>query len=149
MTDHGQGAEQFEDASEPVEETTEDDLVAEEKPSEFSGGEGTVALAGIILVVVWLIFDVIADQYSLATVAIVLGAAAAILPRINRDSVAKVMPLAVAMKVIGYALLLVGIVEIVTDIETDSYDSLMGVIGALAAYAAYAFAVVGARSIET
>ncbi len=97
MTDYGQGAE----PSEPEEQQTpgtDDDPAGDnteasvaEASVAFSSGEGMVALAGIILVGVWLIFEVIAREYSMTTVAVVLGAAAAIIPRMNPDSVAKIM----------------------------------------------------------
>jgi len=160
MTDYGQGAE----PSEPEEQQTpgtDDDpagdnteaSVAEASVAEasvaFSSGEGMVALAGIILVGVWLIFEVIAREYSMTTLAVVLGAAAAIIPRMNPDSVAKIMSVSAVMKALGYALLLVGVIEVVTDIRIGIYDTPMAVLGALIAYGAYGLAFVGARQIET
>ena len=108
-----------------------------------------VALAGIILIGVWLIFEVITRQYSMTILAIVLGAAAAIIPRMNPESVAKIMPVPAAMKTLGYALVLVGIIEVVTDVRIGIYDTPMAVLGALIAYGAYGLALVGARQIET
>jgi hypothetical protein len=117
--------------------------------ADFSSGEGMVALAGIILVGVWLLFEVITRQYSLTTMAVVRGAAAAIIPRMNPESVSKIMPIPVVMKILGFALVLVGVIEVVTDIRIGIYDSPMSILGALIAYAAYALAFVGAKQIET
>jgi len=156
MTDYGQGAEPFdpgEHETPELDETVTDDGLVTEDTSEvsgadFSSGEGMIALAGIILVGVWLLFEVITRQYSLTTLAVVLGAAAAIIPRMNPESVAKIMPVPMVMKALGYALVLVGVIEVVTDIRIGIYDSPMSVLGALIAYAAYALAFVGAKQIE-
>lgn len=152
MTDYGQGAEPLEpgehETPEP-DETMAEASEAEASEANFSSGEGMVALAGIILIGVWLIFEVITRQYSMTTLAIVLGAAAAIIPRMNPESVAKIMTVPAAMKALGYALVLVGIIEVVTDIRIGIYDTPMAVLGALIAYGAYGLAFVGARQIET
>ena len=115
----------------------------------FSSGEGMVAFGGILVLLVWLIFEVITDDYSIATLAIVLGSVAAILPRVNRDAVGKVASLPVLMKVTGYLLAITGVTEVILDIESGIFDEFLTVIAALAAYAGYALAFLGARSIET
>ena len=152
MTDYGQGDEPWEpgdhETPEPDEIVTDDGLVTADI-ADFSSGEGMVALAGIILVGVWLLFEVITRQYSLTTLAVVLGAAAALVPRMNPESVSKIIPIPVIMKILGFALVLVGVIEVVTDIRIGIYDSPMSVLGALIAYAAYALAFVGAKQIET
>ena len=162
MTDYGQGAEPLEPGDhqtpEPDEIVTEDALVtedtaeasvAEASSADFSSGEGMVALAGLIIIGVWLIFEVLTRQYSLTTFAIVLGAGAALIPRMSPEAVAKIMPVPAVMKVLGYALVLVGVIEVVTDIRIGIYDSPMAVLGALIAYGAYGLAFMGARQIET
>ncbi len=52
-----------------------DPIPEEESPEEadFTSGEGLVALAGIIILAVWIIFEVIAKDYSVTTLAIVLA----------------------------------------------------------------------------
>ncbi len=147
MTDYGQGAEPLEPGDHETPEP--DETVAEASVSDFSSGEGMVAFAGIILIGVWLIFEVITRQYSMTTLAIVLGAAAAIIPRMNPESVAKIMTVPAVMKALGYALALVGIIEVITDIRIGIYDTPMAVLGALIAYGAYGLAFMGARQIET
>ena len=78
-----------------------------------------------------------------------LALLAVVLPRIKREEVKKIQQLPILMKVIGYGLVAVGIVEVIDDISYGVYDSIFGVIGALLAYAAYVMAFMGARSIET
>jgi hypothetical protein len=132
-----------------VTEDTAEASVAEASVADFSSGEGMVALAGLIIIGVWLIFEVLTRQYSLTTFAIVLGAGAALIPRMSPEAVAKIMPVPAVMKVLGYTLVLVGVIEVVTDIRIGIYDSPMAVLGALIAYGAYGLAFMGARQIET
>lgn len=116
--------------------------------SDFSGGEGMVAVAGLILIAVWLLFEVILSEYFVPTTAIVFAVAAAALPRLNRDSVEKVHRLNVLMKILGYGLAVIGLTEIIFDLREGGLEDLVTVIGALGAYVAYVMAFLGARSIE-
>lgn len=118
-------------------------------PSQFSSGERTVALAGILLLLVWLIFEVIAADYFVSTVGVILAITAIVVPRLNPEDVEKVHRVNVVMKVVGYGIALNGVTEIIDDIRFDAYDEFTAVIGAFAAYAAYAMAFFGARSIKT
>ena len=52
------------------------------------------------------------------------------------------------MKLVGWALVLVGIVEVIIDVRFNAYEDFASIIGALAAYAGYAMAFVGARQIS-
>ncbi len=115
----------------------------------FSSGEGMVAFGGILVLLVWLIFEVFTDDYSVATLAVVLAIVAAVLPRVNRESVEKIASLPVMMKVTGYLLAITGLTEIIFDIEAGVFDGFLTVLAALVAYAGYAVAFLGARSIET
>jgi hypothetical protein len=121
----------------------------ESATTDFTSGEGMVALAGIVILAVWIIFDVIVQDYGVTTLAIVLALLAAVLPRMKREDVEKIQRLPILMKVIGYGLVAVGIVEVINDISHGFYNNALGVIGALVAYAAYAMAFMGARSIKT
>jgi hypothetical protein len=145
MTDHEQGPESAEPAAEAAEEAS----VVTSALGDFSTGEGMVAIGGIIILVVWLLFEVILEEYGVPHIAILLAAGAAILPRLNRDTVEKVMSLPSLMKVIGYGLAIVGVIEIVEDLRNEilSTDAAT-VIAALAAYAGYAVAFIGARSVK-
>ncbi len=116
---------------------------------DFSSGEGMVALAGMILLGVWLIFDVILDDFDVVSIELLLAVVAVLVPRLNRDSVEKVNTVPVIMKVTGYAIAIVGAFFIVEAIEEGFYEDALTIIGALASYAAYAVAFLGARSINT
>lgn len=115
---------------------------------DFTSGEGLVAFAGLILLAVWLIFDLIVDNYDMDNVIAVIAAAGAVLPRMNRQNLEKIHPLPVLMKVVGWALVAFGLVEVILDIRFGVYDDFGVVIAALISYAAYAMAYMGARQIE-
>ena len=131
----------------------EPETVAEEESSDdandFTSGEGLVALGGIVILAIWIIFDVIVDEISLGTLTIMLALIAAVLPRMKREDVEKVQRLPILMKVIGYGLAIVGIIQVISDIEASRFDSIFAVVGLLGTYAAYAMAFMGASSIKT
>lgn len=116
--------------------------------SDFSSGEGMVALAGMIMLGVWLIFDVFLDEFGLAAIELLLATAAVIVPRLNRDKVETVNTIPVIMKVTGYAIAIIGAFFVIEAIEEGFYSDALTIIGALITYAAYAVAFLGARSIE-
>ncbi len=122
---------------------------AEGSSSDFSSGEGMVALAGMILLGVWLIFDVFLDEFGLASTELLLAVVAVAVPRMNRDVVEKVNTVPVIMKVTGYAIALVGAFFIIEAIEEGFYDGALTIVAALVSYGAYAVAFLGARSIST
>ena len=116
---------------------------------DFTSDQGMVALGGLILIAVWLIFDVIIEEYGVPRATLLLAATAVILPRLNRESVATVLPLPILMKMIGYGLGLLGVFVIVEEVVGGVLGRDAGtIIGALLAYAGYVVAFMGARSIE-
>lgn len=117
--------------------------------SDFSSGEGMVAMAGLILLANFLIFELIMAEYFISYPLLLLAVGAAILPRLRRESVEAFHPLGHIMKVIGYSIVILGVFEILDDIRFDGYDEAAAIIGALVAYAGYAVAFLGARSIKT
>lgn len=150
MTDHEQGMHPNEpestqpEVSDPTEDATAN-LVGD-----FSTGEGMVTLAGIILLAVWLIFEVITDDYSISTLEFILASGAVILPRLDRDKVESYLSLGRIMKLIGYVLALIGVVEIVFALETSAFSDIGGMtlFAVLLTYAAYVVAFLGARQIK-
>lgn len=139
----------FEPTPPPGMSTEEHDEAAVlEGAGDFTSGEGLVAFAGIVIIAVWVIFDVIIDNYGMDNTVAVLAATAAILPRLDRMTVEKVLPLPILMKVVGYALVMFGVVELVLDLRFGVLDDLGTVVAALGTYAAYVMAFVGARQIE-
>lgn len=115
----------------------------------FSTGEGMVAFAGMVLIAVWLIFEVITDDYSLTTTAVVLAVLVAIAPRMP-EATESMVRVPVLMKASGILLGIVGAIDVIADIETGLFDAGgITIVAALISYAAYAMAFLGARSINT
>lgn len=146
MTDEQYGMDPVEESAVPV----ESEAAVTDRPGDFTSGEGLVALAGIVLIVDWLIFGVLASDYWVAWLALVPAIGAALLPRLDRASVERFHPLASSMKVLGYVIAIVGVLTIIEDIRFAEgvFDEVLGVIGALAAYAGFALAFIGARQIR-
>ncbi|MDX1469232.1 MAG: hypothetical protein R3258_07815 [Acidimicrobiia bacterium] len=101
---------------------------------DFSTGEGLITLGAMILLGVWLIFDVITDDYGLSILTVVLAAAAVILPRLKSEAVEAYHTLGMTMKALGWALALTGAVEIIADLEAGIFSSdattiIAGVLG--------------------
>jgi hypothetical protein len=142
----GEGTEGASQPPEP-EQTREGPLAATGEM--FSSGEGMVAFGAILILLSYVIFEVFLDEYSITTVAIVLAIVAAVLPRLNRESVEKIASLPVLMKAVGYLIAIAGLTEIIFDVESAIFEGVPTVIAALAAYGGYALAFLGARAIET
>jgi len=126
-----------------------DDAKVLEGAGDFTSGEGLVVFAAMVLLAVWLIFDIIVNEYGMDNLVPVLATVAILLPRLDRAKVERVLPLPMLMKLTGYAIALIGIVEVIIDVRFGAYEDFAGIIGALAAYAGYAMAFVGARQIST
>lgn len=125
-----------------------DDRGVLEGAGDFTSGEGLVALAGWVLIGIWVIFDVFLDDYGIATLTLLFAALVVMAPRMP-DKVAKVHPVPVVMKVAGYALALIGVVAVVEAVEEGFFEEAATIIAALLEYAAFAAAFIGARQIKT
>lgn len=130
----------------PAEESDHEAALA--GAGDFTSGEGLVAFAGMVVLAVWVVFDFIVDNYAMSNTAALVAAAAVLLPRVDRDKVARFHPLPILMKVVGYALVGLGVIEILLDLRFGVLDDFGVVIAALISYAGYAMAFVGARQIE-
>lgn len=146
MTDETRGVDPYEEPPPPDEH---DQAAMLEGEGDFTSGEGLVSFAGMVLLAVWLIFDIVVNAYGMDNLIPVLAAVAVMAPRLDRSAVERVLPLPLVMKLTGWALVLIGIVEIIIDVRFNAYQDFAAVIGALAAYAGYAMAFVGARQIPT
>lgn len=144
MTDESHGMDPVGEP-EPVEER---DSAALEGAGDFTSGEGLVAFAGIVLLAVWVIFDLILDTYGMNDLVPVVATVALILPRLDQANVEKVRPLPILMKVTGWALVFLGVVELLLDVRIGFYGHIGGIIGALVAYAGFVMAFIGARQIK-
>jgi hypothetical protein len=126
-----------------------DDPAILEGAGDFTSGEGLVAFAGMVLLAVWVIFDIIVNEYGMDNLVPVLAFVAILLPRLDRATVERVLPLPLAMKLTGWAIVLIGVVEVIIDVRFNAYEDLASILGALGAYAGYAMAFVGVRQIST
>jgi len=125
-----------------------DDAAAVAGAGEFTTGEGLVSFAGIVLLAIWLIFDVFLDDWEVTIVELLLATTVVLIPRLNRATVERVHPVAVIMKVTGYVLAIVGVFYVIEAIESGFYDNASTIIAALINYAAYVMAFLGARQIK-
>ena len=150
MTDESRDRDPNEGSPPPRPSTDDhDDAAVLEGAGDFTSGEGLVAFAGMVLLAVWVIFDIIVDEYGMDNLVPVLATVAILLPRLDRAKVERLLPLPMAMKLTGWAIVLIGIVEVIIDVRFNAYEDFAGIIGALGAYAGYAMAFVGARQIST
>ncbi|HJQ76263.1 MAG TPA: hypothetical protein VJ948_03265 [Acidimicrobiia bacterium] len=125
-----------------------DDSSVMEGAGDFTSGEGLVAFAGMVLLAIWLIFDVFLDEYGIGLVTFLLAVLIVLAPRLKSDAVTALHPLPVVMKAVGYTLALIGAYDVIGAIEEGFYDDALTVVAALASYAAFAMAFVGARQIK-
>jgi hypothetical protein len=110
------------------------------------GGLDLVTIGALVVLASWLIFDVITDDYPMATVAVALALIIAVLPRFDSGAITAFAPVPAFLKLAGYSLALIGAVEILTDIENSFFDwGGASIFGALVAWAGYVIAFVGAR----
>lgn len=150
MTDESHGSEPDRDLTPPpgMPPQEHDDASVVEGAGDFTSGEGLVTLAGMILLAIWVIFDVFLDEYGVGVLTLLLATLVVIAPRMSRQSVEKVLPLPVIIKVAGYTLALIGAIAVIAALESGFYDDALTIIGALAEYAAFAMAFIGARQID-
>lgn len=135
----------------PVEEPAaveQDEGAVLQGAGDFTSGEGLVAFAGMILIAIWIIFDVFLDEYGVGVLTLLLAALVVMAPRMSRETVEKVLPLPVIIKVAGYTLALIGAIAVIAALESGFYDDALTIIAALAQYAAFAMAFIGARQIK-
>jgi hypothetical protein len=150
MTDETPGTGPAEGNPEDPTPAAEHDMAAvTQGAGDFTSGEGLVAFAGIVVIAAWIIFLVILDEYGIAWVLLLLSFAAALLPRLNREQVEKVLPLPTLMKVIGYAIALLAAFNLVEDLRFGILDNVADILAGLMTYAAGAMAFLGARQIQT
>jgi hypothetical protein len=115
---------------------------------DFTSGEGLVAFAGMVILAVWLIFDVFLDDYGVATLTLLLATLVVFTPRMDPAHVAKVLPVAVIMKTVGYTFALIGVFEVIEAVEEGFFEGAATIIAALVEYAAFVMAFIGARQIK-
>jgi hypothetical protein len=153
MTDESHGMDPIEEPAAQPEETrpveAHDEASVLAGAGDFTSGEGLVAFAGIVLLLLWLIFDVLLDDYGLGDITVLIAFVVVIIPRLNPDSVARVMPVAVVMKTLGYVLAILGAITFIGHMEDGFFEGFSSIIAALISYAGFVMAFIGARQIKT
>ncbi len=115
-------------------------------PLQDTSAENLISLAALLVAGSWLIFEVIADEYFVTTVAVAIALLILVLPRIDARAITEIAPVYAFLQLSGYALAAVGVVEIIDEIQGGILDAGgTSIIGALVAYAGYVLAFFGAR----
>ncbi len=123
--------------------------MAEETPSRGSApksGVALVRLGAMLLLAVFVVFEIIASEYYVANVGLVAALAVVALPSLAKSTFDRMSNS--FMKIAGYVIAFSGVIELLDDIRFDVLDEFMAIVGALIAYAAYAMAFIGARGIQ-
>lgn len=141
------------EASEPLGATpapaTEGTATTESKDL-FSSSEGMVSFGGGLLIVAYLLFGLILNDYWVDWIALLFAVFAVLIPRANRHFIEKFAPMNAVMKALGYTIGIIGIFAVTANIRfaSSQLDDFTEILGALVAYAGYVLAYLGARSIE-
>lgn len=119
-------------------------------PTEATNDAGVALVwigAGLVLAS-WLIFEIIIGEYFVTNTSVVLAASLIVLPRIAPKAVRAMAPLWSFVKLLGYGLVLSGLVEFLDDIRFEGLEDFVSILGALVAYAGYVVVFFGARAIN-
>ena len=100
------------------------------------------------LIVIYLIFDLLLDDWGMGLVTLMLAVTAVIVPRLKHETVEQFARASVILKVIGYGFGLILVFDILGVIDNGFPSGAMSVIGALVTLAALAVGFVGARQID-
>jgi len=115
----------------------------------FSTPEGMVALGGIIILLGWLIFDFFMSDFGPNDVALILSVAVVLLFFDKAGLLEKLAPRPAITKILGYAIALFGLIQLLYVLRyASSYNTAGEIIGAIVIFAGYAIAFLGARSIK-
>lgn len=127
-----------------------DDAKAAFNRAGFSAPSGMVALAGLILIGVEVIFGLILEEYYINW-AVLLAAIAAVIIFYGKGAYDRVGPSGDLLKLTGYVLAALGAFVLVYDLRyaSSNLDDLPEIIAALFTYGAFVLAFLGARSIKT
>lgn len=119
--------------------------------SQFSTGEGMVAVAGWLLIAEYVIFGLLMNQFWVSWLMLIPAIAVVVLPRLREPFTNKIAPLPTVIKVLGYMIALIGVLWLIEDIRfaSSAYDDIWDILGSLVLYGAAALAFLGARAIKT
>ena len=118
-------------------------------PIAEQSGDTLVMWGAMAVLAVWVVFEVIAEEYFVSTLATALAIFLVVIPRIDADAIKNLGRPAAVAKLGGYLLAITGVVELVGDIRNNIFDrGAAAIIAALIVYAAFALTFLGARKIE-
>jgi hypothetical protein len=146
MTTEPPGAPDPTPAQEPV-ATTPVAPQAASSPLSSMSGERMVMIAGVVVVGVFLIFGLIADEWYPPFESVVVGSFAILLPLLGPEPVGSRISTGTLMTVAGYWLAIAGLWDFIGDIRFG-WGGAEDVIASLLLAAAAAIAFLGARSIK-
>lgn len=115
----------------------------------FSTPAGMVALAGLIILGVEVLFGVVFDEYS-NTYALLALAIAAVVVFYGKGAYDRIAPSAVLLKLIGMVMAGVILFILIWNLRyaSSAYDEFVDILGSLFVYAAGVLAFLGARAIK-
>jgi hypothetical protein len=111
-------------------------------------GETLVMIAGIIVVGVFVIFGLIANEWYPPFESVVVGSFAILLPLIGAEPIGSGISSKTLVKLAGFWLAIAGLWDFIGDIRFG-WDGAAEVIGSLVLAGAAGLAFFGARSIKT
>ncbi len=113
----------------------------------LGSGERLVALGAGLVVVDYLLFDLILEEYAFFTGTLLVAAAAlfSVWVRHARSGASWPVPYPWTLKVLGYTAGFLGLVELLTDLRGGFLDNGPDIIGGLLLYAGVVAMVVGSR----
>jgi hypothetical protein len=118
-------------------------------PLAGQSGDTLVTWGALLVLASWVIFEVIVEEYFLGTAVVAVALLIAVVPMIDADAITGVAPTGAFLKLAGYLLVALGVVEVVADLRTNIFDDgAASIIGALVAWVGYVVAYMGARAIK-
>lgn len=116
----------------------------------FSTPTGMIALAGLILIGVEVIFGLILEEYYVEWAVLALGLAA-VLIFYGKGAYDRIAPAPDLLKLTGMLIAALGLFTIIYDLRYagSRLDDFAEIVGALLTYGAFVVAFLGARAIKT
>ena len=119
--------------------------------SSLSQGEKLVGLGGAAVIAVYVIFELITEDYFVNYIAILLGAfiLGVLWLKLQRTGMTWPVPSSSLLRVAGYMLLVFGVAVFIDQMKNDIFDAPGATItGALILYAGCAIAGFGAKQLD-
>ena len=118
-------------------------------PLAEQSGDTLVMWGALAVLAIWVIFEVITEDYFVATSTVAIALLVAVVPRVDASVTKALGGPAGFAKLGGFFLVASGVTELVGDLRNELFDrDGITIVAALLAYAAYALTFMGARKIE-